>query len=211
MPDLSELIDKLLRWLEPYYLSYGYLLVFLGALTEHLFFLAWALPGGVIVALGGLYAQSGPLLLPLVIVLGAAGFVTGDHLDYLVGRRGSRLLNRVTKGKTMPASYVWSVRAAPVLILAYTNAAPRAAMFMGGAASGLSYRKFLMLSVTLGIVWSTIFSVIGFLLGSNRARLINVLQSIGIAGQVVIVTIVVVLVAVWYFRRRVRRRAAETD
>ncbi len=208
MPDLSEVIEQALRWLEPFYERFGYLVVLLGALFEHLFFLAWAMPGGVLVALGGLYAQTGALSLPLVVLVGAVGFVLGDHLDYFVGRRGSVVLERLTKGQVIETSYIWSVRAVPALLLAYTNAIPRAAMFMGGAASGLTYSRFLALSLPLALVWSTIFSGLGYWLGGNRQMLYGVLRAVGLGGQgILVVVTALVLLFLW---RRKRGRTEET-
>ncbi|MDQ3856655.1 MAG: hypothetical protein M3281_09725 [Chloroflexota bacterium] len=208
MPNISELITQALHWIEPYYLSYGYGLVFLGAMLEHTFFLAWALPGGVLVALGGLYAQNGQLSLPLVILLAALGFTLGDHLDFIVGRRSTHLLARVTRGRTARVSPAGGIRSVLALLVAYTNTVPRATMFMGGAASGLRYRRFLLLSLGCALVWSSVFSLLGYVLGRNRERLTSVLQAIGVGGQIAIATIALGLLAYWYLQRRKRQRAA---
>lgn len=209
MPDLGELIERFLRWLEPFYLTYGYLVVVLGALFEHTFFLAWALPGGILVAIGGIYAESGALELPLVILFATAGFIIGDHLDFFVGRRSKNILQRMTKGKTPGPSAIWRPRAIPALVLAYTNTVPRSAIFMGGAASGLPYRRFIALSASLALLWSTINSLLGYWLGSNRERLQRTLTTIGVGGQVILLTVVAGLL-IFYFLRRRRRRNEET-
>lgn len=203
MPDLSALIDAALRWMEPFYQSYGYVLVLLGALLEHTFFLAWAMPGGILVALGGLYAQAGILSLPAVVLLAMTGFMLGDHIDYLVGRRSSRTLHRLTRGKL--AGTTVSVRKAtlPLVVLAYINAIPRAAMFMGGAARGMSYWRFLLLSMCLSAFWSTVFTLLGYFLGSNRERLSGALKAVGAAGQLVIL---IAIAAIGFYMIRERRR-----
>jgi membrane protein DedA with SNARE-associated domain len=205
MPDFGELIDRFLRWLEPFYATYGYGVVILGALLEHTFFLAWALPGGILVAIGGLYSQSGPLALPVVILCAALGFTLGDHLDFLVGRRGTAVIDRVTKGRRFDPGYIWSVRALPALLLAYTNTIPRAALFMGGAASGLTYPRFLALSLGLALFWGSVFSVLGYWLGAQRDQLTTWLQRIGIGGQVLLLA--AVAIGVLIYRRRKRGRS----
>lgn len=206
MPDLAELLEQALARLEPFYESWGYLVVMGGALLEHTFFLAWAMPGGILVALGGLYAQDGELSLPLVILGGMLGFVLGDHIDYFVGRRGSGVLDRLLKGRHVSPSYVWSLRAIPALLLAYTNTIPRAALFMGGAASGLAYPRFLAISLSLAAFWSSVFSILGYWLGSNRRRLFGVLEWVG-SGPLLLLILAAV---VYFFLNRRRRRAANT-
>lgn len=209
MPDLTELVDKLLGRLEPFYVQYGYLVAFLGALLEHTFFLAWALPGGVIVAIGGLYAASGVLSLPLVVLFAALGFTVGDHLDFFVGRYSKGILQRVTRGRSLPGSYAWSWRAAPALLVAYTNTIPRAAIFMGGAASGLPYYRFLMLSISMALFWSTTMSLLGYWLGSNRERLESALRAIGVGGQVVLL-LLLCSSGLYYFMKRRRTPEEKT-
>ena len=210
MPGLGELIDRAIAWVEPFYQTYGYLVVLLGALLEHTFFLAWALPGGILVALGGLYAYEGALWLPAGILVGVLGFVIGDHIDFLVGRRSERLLQRVTRGRTVDPASLTGLRAAPALLLAYTNTIPRAAMFMGGAASGLSYWRFLTLSVSLAFFWSTVFSVLGYWLGSNRERLTGLLQAIGVGGQAILFGILAVVGLYFYLKRKRNARKQPT-
>ncbi len=209
MPDIAELIDRVIAWVEPLYRTYGYLVVILGALLEHTFFLSWLMPGGILVALGGLYAETGILSLPGVILAGILGFVLGDHIDFIVGRRSTRVLDRVTRGRAVGASDLLTLRAFPALLLAYTNTIPRAAMFMGGAASGLSYRRFLTISLSLSIFWSTSFSVLGYVLGSNRQRLADMLQTIGLAGQAILLAGVAAVLLYLYLKRRRQNRAKE--
>ncbi len=203
---LPHIIETILDALEPLYATYGYPLVLLAALLEHTFFLAWAIPGGILVALGGFYAQSGGLALPLVIALGALGFTAGDHLDYLVGRRGTRTIQRVTGGRIAPMATLLHWRALPALLLAYTNTIPRSTMFMGGAAAGLPYRRFISLSLPMALFWSALNGVLGYWLGSNRDRLEAALKAIGLGGQIGLVCVLAVVLAI-YLVRRFRRRS----
>lgn len=206
MPELSELVDRVIAWIEPFYRTYGYYVVMLGALVEHTFFLAWAIPGGILVALGGLYSQAGVLSLPWVILVGTLGFVLGDHLDFVVGRRSQGILQRVTKGKRVDVAQLLTFRALPALALAYTNAIPRAAMFMGGAASGLSYGRFLATSIPLAVFWSSLYSGLGYWLGSNRQRLTSFLQAVGVYGQVILLGLLAAAVLYVFWQRRRRQR-----
>lgn len=195
------MVDRLISWVEPLYSAYGYPVVFAGGLLEHTFFLAWLMPGGVIIALGGLYAALGVIHPVPAILLGAAGFCLGDHLDFFVGRRGSRVIDRYTRGHAGQMTQ-WGWRGVPAVILAYTNAIPRAALFMGGAAAGMSYARFLALSASLALVWSTTFTLAGYFLGSNRQYLDSALKAVGVGGQLVLVVLVIaVALSVWRLRR----------
>lgn len=206
MPDLSELLERVIVWVEPLYRTYGYFVVALGALLEHTFFLAWALPGGVLVALGGLYAQSGVLSLPWVILTAMGGFVLGDHLDFFIGQRSKGILQRVSRGHTVDAGSLLTLRTLPALALAYTNAVPRTAIFMGGAASGLSYRRFLAISLSLACLWSSVYTVLGYWLGSNRQRLTGLLQTVGVGGQLILLLLVGGTLLYFYLRRKRRQQ-----
>lgn len=207
LPELATLVDRLIAWVEPLYAAYGYPVVFAGGLLEHTFFLAWLMPGGVVIALGGLYAGLGVMHPAPAILLGAAGFCLGDHLDFYVGRRGSKLIDRYTRGTAGQMSR-WGRRGLPAIVLAYTNAIPRAALFMGGAAAGMSYSRFLALSASLALAWSTAFTLAGYFLGSNRQYLDTVLKAVGIGGQAVLLLLAaVVAVSVWRLRRGSSRRA----
>lgn len=209
MPDLGEWIDRAIAWVEPFYKDYGYLVVLLGAMLEHTFFLAWAIPGGILVALGGLYAYEGVLYLPWTILTGIVGFVAGDHLDYVVGRSSKTFVDRATGGRRPSLETLLRWRAVPALVLAYTNALPRAVVFMGGAASGLDYRRFLLLSVGLATFWSTAFTLLGYWLGTNRALLTTWLQRIGLGGQVILLVALAGGI-VYYFLVRKRRQPDAT-
>ncbi len=102
-----------------------------------------------------------------------------------------------------------TLRTLPALILAYTNAVPRAAMFMGGAASGLTYRRFLLLSVSLALFWSATFSILGYWVGSNRQQLTRLLQAMGVGGQVLLFGAIGIGVLIYYVRRRRAKQGAD--
>jgi len=204
VPDLADIINKILDFLEPFYARYGYFIVFAGAMLEHTFLVSWALPGGIMIALGGMYAQGGDLNLLGVILCGILGFMVGDHIDYIVGRRGSRVLERLTKGRSANAPNIWSLKAIPAMIPAYIHTLTRSTMFMGGAASGkLPYHRFLVVSFGLATFWSITNSVIGYWVGTSRDEVLRVLNYIGLGGQIfVLVFITAVLLLV--LRRRSR-------
>ena len=95
MPDTHALIDGM----QSAYATWGYPIVFLGAMLENTILLGFLLPGGTLVVLGAAYAQNGSMELPLVAVLAWAGTVLGASLDFALGRFGlrSRLAGRARR------------------------------------------------------------------------------------------------------------------
>src|SRR5579884_2329966 len=84
MPDLQPLLETLRHA----YATWGYPIVFFGALLENTVLLGLVLPGGTLVLLGAIYAQQGDMMLPFVLLLGWLGMAAGTSIDYVLGRWG---------------------------------------------------------------------------------------------------------------------------
>ncbi len=84
IPDFSKMIDVA----GSIYETYGYILIFLGALIEGTFIVGFYIPGSFIVFLGVSLARMGITSFPLVIFLGTAGFCIGYSINYILGRFG---------------------------------------------------------------------------------------------------------------------------
>jgi membrane protein DedA with SNARE-associated domain len=70
------------------YGTYGYYLIFLGALVEGIFILGFYIPGSLIVLLGVSLARLGILSFPLVVIFGISGFCLAYCFNYYLGRVG---------------------------------------------------------------------------------------------------------------------------
>src|SRR5437588_2973354 len=84
MLDTQALIDIM----QDAYATWGYPIVFLGAMLENTILLGLVLPGGTLVVLGAVDAQNGSMELPLVLLLAWTGTVLGASLDFALGRLG---------------------------------------------------------------------------------------------------------------------------
>lgn len=84
LPDLTEFVTEA----EKIYNTYGYYLIFLGALIEATFILGFYIPGSLIVFLGVSFARLGITSFPLVIFFSTLGFVLGYTINYCLGRFG---------------------------------------------------------------------------------------------------------------------------
>ena len=68
--------------LESVFVSFGYLIVFFAAFFESVILLGFLLPGGLIVLLGGYFAQQNQMSVIWVIILAWSGMFLGDLLNY---------------------------------------------------------------------------------------------------------------------------------
>jgi len=90
------LVEKLVHWVEPAFVTAGYLIIAVAVLLERSVFIGLIVPGDVILALGGVYAAQSKLTLVTVIVIGTVAAVAGESTGYWLGRRfGRRLISRI--------------------------------------------------------------------------------------------------------------------
>ncbi|HZN43499.1 MAG TPA: hypothetical protein VFC08_07205, partial [Actinomycetota bacterium] len=72
------LVTELVDWLQPFFSTFGYLIVPLAMFLESAALTGVVVPGDVIMAIGGVYAAQGDLALPIVICLGWFGAILGE-------------------------------------------------------------------------------------------------------------------------------------
>jgi membrane protein DedA with SNARE-associated domain len=185
--------------LEALIARWGYLAVVAGT----------ALEGETILVAAGALAHRGDLSLPLVMLCAFAGSVAGDQLWFYVGRRyGEPFLKR------RPA---WNQRALGVqrYLLRFGDGFVVGFRFVIGfrsvtpallGSSGFSPRRFAVLNVLGGAVWSVTVGGAGYALGAALAKLLaraaRLEELLGLALAVALVA-----AAAW----REWRRRAETS
>ena len=77
-------------------------------------------------------------------------------------------------------------------------------------------RAFFIWNAAGGILWATIYGLLGYILGNNLPLLGRILKGLGIFGFVALGVVVVALIVVWYMRHRrqeeaIQRIAAERN
>jgi len=96
----------ILHILESTFASYGYLIVFFAAFFESVVLLGFLLPGGLIVLLGGYFAQQNQISVVLVTTLAWLGMFLGDLLNYWLGKKGfHKILTRSPKFQSLLKNY----------------------------------------------------------------------------------------------------------
>ena len=201
---LAALITPLLDWLEPFFASFGYVIVSVAMFFESAAFTGILVPGDVILALGGVYAGRGELALPAVIACGALFGVVGSSTGYLLGRRyGRSILRRAPilrrfQGRLDHAQASIAANAGKTIVLGrFITGAAVFVPFVAGA-SGVRARTFFTYAIPTMLVWTTGLALLGFFVGNNVGTIDRILSRIGLAG----LGLGVLLIGIWIWRQR---------
>jgi undecaprenyl-diphosphatase len=184
-------------------------LVFLLPALEASAFVGVIIPGEIGVILGGVLANQHKLPLLAVGLAGVAGAVIGDSIGYWVGLRyGEALLskipNRVLKPEHITAAED-SIRrfGGKSVFIGRFTAALRALIPGLAGMSRLPYPRFLAWNALGGLLWAVGFTVLGYLAGSQYARIEHYANYLGLALLVLIAVALIVR-----HRRRSRKKDA---
>jgi len=172
-------------------------------------------PGETMLVAAAVYAGTGHLNIVFVIIVGAAGAILGDNVGYAVGRTGGRALVerygkyiRVDTSKLATAERFFAKHGDKTVFFGRFVAVLRAwAAFLAGL-NRMHWIKFGAFNAAGGILWATLYGVLGFELGKNLAVLHKVEQTIGVGG---VVAAVVVVIAAFILHRRRRGRKDRGD
>lgn len=196
------------------YGTWGYPIVFVGALAENTALLGLILPGGTLVLLGAVYAQEGSMSLPGVLLLGWAGMIAGTSLDFAFGRWGlhstlghTRLVQRL-QPRLVDAQRFLRRHGMWALLLAHFIGHVRSFVAITAGASRLSYRRFLAYEAVAALAWNTVWVGAGYLIGSEIETVQRVM---GRAGLVIAAAAVVLYILYRLFLKERVERAFTSD
>jgi membrane-associated protein len=208
-----SLVEKIVNWVEPVFVSGGYLIIAGAVLMERSIFIGLIVPGDLILALGGVYASQHKMSLWIVVVIGIVAAVTGESIGFWLGRRyGVRLIKRIPLVRRlstqleMSQDYFRRHGGKTVAIGRYATAAGAFIPFTAGAAR-MPYRRFLLFDVPAIAVWATGISIFGYAFGQNLDFVDKVLSRFGYGVLALFILIFGGRFA-WkrYLERRERRR-----
>lgn len=190
--------------------SYGYWVVLLAVAIESM---GVPFPGETTLVAGAVYASTQHSLnITLVIAAAAVGAILGDNVGYSIGSYGGfPLLQRILRllhigeDKLIYTQRFFEQHGDKTVFLGRFLAILRTwAAFLAGA-NHMRRRTFFIWNAAGGIVWATIYGLLGYVLGDNLPLLGRILKDLGIFGFVVVAAVIVAAIAIWLLRRwRVR-------
>jgi len=206
---VSSLLDGILGLDPMLILAVTGLLVFL----EDAIFLGFVIPGETAAVLAGVGAGLGnvPLAASLAVVIAAA--IVGDSVGYEVGRKffGPRVL-------TMPmlerhtariegAQGFLKRRGGIAVFLGRFTAFFRAMMPALAGASHMPYRRFLVWNAAGGLVWGSVFVMVGYIAGASYHQ---VEKQVGRGLAIGVGVVVLGAFLAWRLRRRKRATGVQS-
>lgn len=173
--------------------------VFVFALLETAAFAGLAVPGETAVVLGGVVAFQGRIPVAAMCAAAAAGAIAGDSVGFWLGRRlGTRVLaGRVgaLMGRERVEATMRRIRSGGIraVVLGRFVGVLRAVMPFAAGASGMSYGRFVVASVTGATAWGVGFTLLGYAAGNSWRRVEHYVGRASTVLAVVIVTVVLLV------------------
>ena len=203
---MSHLLDKILGLDPTLILVVTGLLVF----AEDAVFLGFVIPGETAAVLAGVGAGLGNVPLPLSLVVVVVAAIVGDSVGYEVGRLffgpkvlTSRMLERHTERIGRAQAFLRR-RGGIAVFLGRFTAFFRAMMPALAGASHMPYRKFLAWNAIGGLVWGTVFVLVGYAAGASYHQ---VEKQVGRGLAVGVALVVIAGLVAWRWRARAADRS----
>src|SRR3989344_5172598 len=149
------------------YKTFGYYLVFFGALLEGMLLVGFYVPGSTTVLLGASLSKTGIVQFPIVLILGTFGLLISYSINYLLGRYGwHHILARLGLNKGIDiAKDKLEKHQTKTIFLGYIH--PGSASFLSTAAGILKipFKKFLILSLFAQSLWGILWGSLAYFIG----------------------------------------------
>lgn len=183
----------ILNILESSFSSYGYLIVFFAALLESFILLGFLLPGGLIVLLGGYFAQRGQLSAISVIILAWLGMFLGDMINYWLGKNG---FHKIFIKHLRLGNFLKNHRLADdniskygILAIFYSHILGYMRSIICFSAGVVSFPERKYISAVLGasFFWSFIYVGMGFIFGKSTQNLLSLSNEFTVFAWLVLI------------------------
>ena len=179
MADISETLFRI----ESLFFAFGLPLIFISSFIE-ITPLGWTIPGGMILVVGGFFSFDNIYLLLGVLMAGWLGAWLTFLFSYLLGNKTGLLLvkklnqeKNAQKAKKLLAQHGGTILTTSML----ANLTRFWIAYIAGVQK-YNFLKFLFYSGSASLAWVSLHVVVGFLAGSERQNLENILTKLGIFG-----------------------------
>jgi membrane-associated protein len=194
---VAALVHSVVDWFGPLYSSgLGYALIAGIIFLDRGAFTGVVIPGDLFLALGGIYAGRGDLLLPLVIVAAALAGIAGESLSYWLGRKyGLRIIrhlplaNRFEKHLDSARDYFDRHGGKTVFVGRYVSVAGTFMPFAAGM-SEMPFPRFIAFDAAAITIWAVGVSLLGYFLNSQIELADRILSQFGWAVLAAVVLFV---------------------
>jgi len=201
-----DFIHNSLQIIEQYMLAYGYWAVFFGVMLENA---GLPIPGETILLVAGYFASTGVFRVPLVMLIAAAGAVTGDNIGFAIGHHyGRAFLLKIgrfffltPKRLEHVERYFKSHGNKTILVARFITGLRVFAALLAGA-SKMPWRVFVVYNVAGAVLWSVVITMLGYLFGQSLPLLV---KWVGRTGTILLIAGIVILIVAWQVRRRRKR------
>ncbi len=205
---MSQLLDGILN-LSPIWI---YLLVGLLVFAEDALFVGFVIPGETAAVLAGVSTSLGQTQLAVAIVVVVVAAIVGDTVGYEVGKHlfGPKIVDgrflRKHRHRLRGAEDFLQRRGGSAVFLGRFTAFFRAMMPALAGAARMPYRRFVVWNAAGGIIWGTLFVVLGHLAGHSYAA---IEQKVGRGLAIGVAAIIAVAIIVWRVRSERKEEAEE--
>lgn len=178
-----ELIQKV----EIFYQNSGYLTAFFGTLIE-MTPLGWAVPGGVILILGGFFAFGGKISLIGIVISGWLGAWISFVASYILGfKSGMYLVRKFKQEKNAAlAKHLLDRHGGKILTTSMLASLTRFWIAYVAGTEKYNLPRFLFYSGAASLTWTSLMVVVGFLVGTERKNLEGWTAGLGIFSWVLL-------------------------
>ncbi len=201
---MADWVQQLLDFLSLGQSWVGVVVLFLSSLVEYVF---PPFPGDTVTLFGAFLAAHRGWSIWVVGVACTAGSVAGALIDYGIGYRlrerpGVRLSGRLQRAQQRVAPILEKFRRYGAVYVALNRFLPgiRALFFVAAGMAGLSWRQVIFWGTVSAVVWNALIISVGFAVGKNWDRLLELLQTYTMVVWLVI-GLVAVVAAIRFWRR----------
>lgn len=175
--------EWMLEFIQETFFVYGYWLLFFSSLLEGVIVTGLFVPGGLIVLLGGYFAKTSTLVsFWFVVLLSWIGMFLGDVVNYYFGKgiwhrffEKSRFVQRFSRiyifGQEARMRKLLAKYGTLAIFYAHLVGALRSTVGFFAGMSGFSIRRYLIASCVASLVWSLLFTAIGYFVAEATSDL----------------------------------------